>query len=234
MIRFYAPEATRQGILPESDSAHCVRVLRLREGDKIETVDGRGKVNICTITDANPKKVAIKVVESREEPNFWRGKISVAMAPTKNADRMEWALEKMVEFGIDNFIPIRCEHSERKNVNIERLQKIAVSAMKQSLKAVLPVVEPLTDFKKFITGSNSTKKYICYCDDSTPRQELVKILPPEENVTVLIGPEGDFSPVEVEFAISHGFVPVTLGEARLRTETAAIAACCTFHFADRS
>lgn len=229
MIRFYAPDLEDSGLLPESDSAHCCRVLRLKVDDIIEVTDGKGYLYHCRIKKPDSRKTEVEIIDKKPLPPFWTEELTIAVAPTKNADRMEWLLEKLVEEGIDRFIPLNCARSERKVVNTGRLVKIAVSAMKQSLKATLPEISEPFKIKDFITGCNAEQKFICYCDDTVERRLLCRIMKPSVSTAVLIGPEGDFSPEEVSMALDYGFIPVSLGDARLRTETAALTACITFH-----
>lgn len=229
MIRFYAPGIADTLTLPESDSAHCVRVLRMACGDAIEAVDGAGTLFRCVLRDANPRRATVDIVESVALPKVWRGHITVAIAPTKHNDRMEWLVEKLVEIGIDRIVPLRCRHSERKDINVERLQKIAVSAMKQSLKAILPQIDPMTPFRQFMDSATAGERYIAYCDPSIPRRLFAQEYIPGADTTILIGPEGDFSPEEITAALSTGWHPVSLGDNRLRTETAALVACDTCH-----
>lgn len=151
------------------------------------------------------------------------------MAPTKNLDRMEWFLEKATEMGLDRFIPLKCRFSERKELKTERMQKIAVSAMKQSLKATLPQIDAMTDIKAFLTEPFDGQKFIAHCLADQPRLLLSKQIQPGQRVRVLIGPEGDFSPEEIALAVSNGYQPISLGEQRLRTETAALASVHTIH-----
>lgn len=229
MIQFYSPDIAETLTLPESDSQHCVRVLRMREGDELSVVDGHGFRYRCRLAEAHHKHAAIEIVEREEVPLPWAQSITVAVAPTKNMDRMEWLVEKLVEIGINRFVPIKCHHSERKEIKTERLEKIAVSAMKQSLKAVMPEISPLTPLKTIINECTSAARYICYCDPAIDRHILAQEIAPQTDTTILIGPEGDFSPAEVELALSRGFIPVTLGDNRLRTETAALFAASTVH-----
>lgn len=229
MIRFYAPGLPDNLTLPESDSAHCVRVLRMREGDLLEAVDGRGTLYRCRLSGAHPKHATVEVVEAVELPKVWDGSITVAIAPTKHNDRMEWLVEKLVEIGVDRIVPLRCRYSERKDINVERLMKIAVSAMKQSLKAVLPEITPMTPFGEFIESCREGQRFIAYCDPDIPRRLLSREYRPGDDTTILIGPEGDFSKEEISRALADGWIPVTLGDNRLRTETAALVACDTCH-----
>ena len=222
MIQFYSPEILKDKSLPEEESLHCCRVLRMKEGDEIFVVDGKGSRYLCEITDAHPKhtQLRIKEVETSGKAPF---DITLAVAPTKNSDRMEWMVEKCVELGVNKIIFIRCNHSERKAIRRDRLEKIAVSAMKQSLKTIKPEITEIENFNDFIKESPVIKnKFIAYCSDEYPREELVKMLQPCGDVLIIIGPEGDFTTEEVKMAVEKGFVPVTLGDFRLRTETAAI------------
>lgn len=229
MIRFYAPEILTTGLLPESDSAHCVRVLRMRSGDEIEVVDGQGGLHRCILRDAHPKHAFVDVVESISLPKVWNGNITIAIAPTKHNDRMEWLVEKLVEIGVDRIVPLRCRYSERKDINVERLEKIAVSAMKQSLKAVLPQIDAMTPYTSFLDATREGDRFIAYCDPSIPRLLFAKEYRPGNDTVILIGPEGDFSKEEITRALDDGWRPVSLGDNRLRTETAALVACDTCH-----
>ncbi|MDE6297608.1 MAG: 16S rRNA (uracil(1498)-N(3))-methyltransferase [Muribaculaceae bacterium] len=232
MIRFYIPDICDECELPETESGHCCRVLRMKEGDRIYAIDGKGWSYECEITEAHPKHTSIRILSSKEEPKHWKENITLAVAPTKNIDRIEWMLEKVVEMGVDEIVLLNCEHSERKKVNEERLLKIIVSAMKQSLKATLPVFRGLVSYKEFISEAGEGLRYMGYCDESTERREFAKEYPGNKDVTILIGPEGDFSPKEVSEALEAGFIPVTFGDSRLRTETAALFAVAAIHVID--
>jgi len=223
---FYTPDILTEMQLPDEEAQHCVRVLRMTEGDEILLTDGRGSFYKALIRTAHPKHCKVEIVETMTPDPLWKVKIVVAVAPTKNMDRMEWFTEKATEIGIDKIIPILCDHSERKALKEERLEKIAVSAMKQSMKPVLPQILSLTPFDKIVTTPFDGQKFVahCYKDDKT---ELKDAYQKGSNVLVLIGPEGDFSEKEVEKAIQNGFIPVSLGRSRLRTETAALVACHT-------
>lgn len=229
MIRFYAPDIADTCQLPESDSGHCVRVLRMRPGDSLEVVDGAGRLYRCVLADASPKAATVEIVESVPLPRVWPADITVAVAPTKNIDRIEWLVEKLVEIGVDRIVPLRCRHSERKNLNTERLRKIAVSAMKQSLKATLPRIDELTPYDTYLDGEHSEQRFIAYCDPSIPRRLLAREYRPGLSTAILIGPEGDFDPTEIRHALDDAWCPVTLGDNRLRTETAALVSCDTCH-----
>lgn len=229
MIQFFAPDIQSTGILPQEDSLHCIRVLRHREGDLISVIDGMGHRYSCRITGADPRATAIEIESVEDLPPHWGCRLSLAVAPTKNMDRMEWMVEKAVEIGVDRITPILCHHSERKVLKPERLRKIAVAAMKQSLKATLPVIDDLTPLDHYLREPHPGDKFMGYCDRNFPLLNLAREAHPLTDTSILIGPEGDFSPAEVEMAVKAGFVPVTFGLSRLRTETAAIVALDTLH-----
>ena len=232
MHRFYAPDIATTLLLPEGESGHAVRVLRLVEGDEIEVIDGKGTLYNCKITLAHHKHCAVEIVASQAQPCHWKPVRSLAMAPTKSIDRTEWALEKCIEMGLNEFIPIRCRFSERKDLKVDRIEKIAVAAMKQSLKASMPQLLPLTDIKQLIDTPFSGQRFIAYVDSTLPRDQrksFAQAYAYPQNVQILIGPEGDFSAEEVDCALQHGFIPVSLGESRLRTETAAVMAVAAVH-----
>lgn len=236
MIQFYAPDISTTLTLPESDSQHCIRVLRMQCGDFIEVVDGKGLRLKCRITEAHPKRAKVEIVGTTDEKPAWSNHITLAVAPTKQIDRMEWMTEKLVEIGINRIVPLLCRHSERKEIKTDRLEKIAVAAMKQSLKSTLPAISSMTPFPVFVKemAETNVQKVVGYCDSSTPRRLFAKTYRPNADIVILIGPEGDFSPEEINAAINGGFVPVTFGDNRLRTETAAIVACDTCHILNQA
>lgn len=228
MHLFYIPDITANyHQLTEEESKHCVRVLRLQVGDEIQIVNGKGDYYSAQITDANPKKCGIRVVSHIPDYGARPFKSHVAVAPTKNLDRMEWFVEKAVEIGIDEISFILCERSERKTINLDRIHKIAVSAAKQSVKAFLPTLHELQPYSALIGKLNPEGSYIAHLEEHN-RTALSQVVP-TLNMCVLIGPEGDFSMKEIELAYQRGIKPVTLGSARLRTETAALVACHTLN-----
>ena len=235
MHRFYCPDIADTLTLGEEDSKHCVRVMRMAEGDTIEVVDGNGTLYTCRITMAHPKRCAIEVLDKEVQTPHWGHRIVLAIAPTKNLDRIEWLVEKCVEMGIDRIIPLRCHNSERTVLKTERLKKIMVAAMKQSLKATLPQLDEMTPLDQVVAEPFEGTRCIAYCDALLPREQrrtLADVYRPGSDVMVLIGPEGDFSPDEVQAARAAGFQPVTLGESRLRTETAGLMAVAAVHALD--
>ena len=222
---FYIPQIEGNSIiLPENESKHCVRVLRLATGDTIHIVNGTGDMLTCSITDPHPKRCAVEIVETQHEFGKRNFRLHIAIAPTKNIERFEWFLEKATEIGIDEITPILCEHSERKKINLERSERVIVAAMKQSVKAYKPILNPLTPFKDAIHKDSQSTRLIAYCgnfDEPHAKNQINQ----SDSIFMLIGPEGDFSPNEVEMALKEGFKTTGLGPSRLRTETAAVVAC---------
>jgi 16S rRNA (uracil1498-N3)-methyltransferase len=227
MLLFFQPEIYNNHFLNEDDSRHCVKVLRKNTKDIIHVVDGKGGLYECEITKPNDKKCEFSIVSEQKDFQKRAIYLHIAIAPTKNADRIEWFIEKCVEIGIDEISLIQTKHSERKHQKTERLEKIAISAMKQSLKAYLPKINVLVDFDIFLKTVNQKQKLIAHLTDDA--QPLVKIIEPQSSYCLLIGPEGDFSKDEVIKAQEDGFQVVTLGNSRLRTETAGVVACTIFN-----
>ncbi|MBK3518986.1 16S rRNA (uracil(1498)-N(3))-methyltransferase [Carboxylicivirga marina] len=226
MELFYDPDFKGQGVLNESESKHCINVLRHKIGDIITVADGKGHYFRCTIVTAHPKKCDLELVETQKfaEPDV---KIHLAVAPTKNIDRFEWLIEKAMELGVSEITPLLCNHSERKKVRTDRLERIVVAAMKQSLKAHMPIINELTPFDSFIKQENP-KGYIAHCYDSV-KTPLKNAYQTKSDCTLCIGPEGDFSLEEVNKATAANYEAVSLGQSRLRTETAGLIACHTIH-----
>ena len=233
MELFYAYEVS--GVtarLDPEESAHCVKVLRHRAGDSVDVIDGLGTLYHCRITLDSPKGAEAEVLEAVPQWNARPYRLTIGCCPTKNNERFEWFVEKATELGVDTIAPLIGDRSERKVYKTDRARRIALSAAKQSLKALVPeVAEPMT-VKEFIVrgipgqaGSNAGVKLIAYCfDGEMPRRSIMEAVRGHQDVTVLIGPEGDFSPEEAALAIEHGYIPVHLGTSRLRTETAAVTA----------
>lgn len=224
---FYVPEAATVNELPEEEAQHAIRVLRLQSGDEMMLMDGRGNYYRAVVSVASNHRCVYEILETLPQPSQWTGKLHIAIAPTKMMERMEWMVEKATEIGIDEFSFLNCKYSERRVLKTVRLDKIVVSAVKQSHKAWKPVVNEMETFDKFISKPNTGFKFIAHCYDEIPRtflfDELNRIREKDE-ITVLIGPEGDFSIDEVHKAMDKGYVPIHLGKSRFRTETAAIAA----------
>ena len=223
--------------LDQDESGHCIKVLRHRSGDEISVIDGCGTLYRCRITADSPKRVEAMVLDYVEN---WGGhpyRLHMAVCPTKNNDRFEWFAEKACEIGFDVLSPVFGDHSERKVLKTSRVEKILVSAAKQSLKAAVPQVNEPVSVKEFIkesSGDSESLKLIAYCfeDERVPRRSIKEVLNSFEGteITVMIGPEGDFSRAEAEAALAAGFIPVHLGESRLRTETAALTAAASVYF----
>src|SRR4051812_10709348 len=230
MHLFYTPDLDNQTTfnLSEDESRHCCQVLRLHAGDIIHLINGKGGFYTAEIVNANPKSTQIQIIERQQEYGKRNHYLHIAIAPTKSIDRLEWFLEKATEIGIDEITPLICERSERKEVKPDRLNKVLVAAMKQSLKAWLPTLNPAIRYKHFIaqlqTSGRKPQTFICSCD--APLTALLKnIYKPHSETLLLIGPEGDFSNEELEVANKSGFESVSLGESRLRTETAGVVVC---------
>ena len=227
MYLFYSPDiSSDKYVLPEPESKHCIKVLRLKTGDTIHLTNGMGNLYETRIIDDNIKKCTLEIIWVQKEMGKRNYKIHIAVAPTKNISRFEWFLEKATEIGIDEITPVICEHSERKVIKTERLNKVITSAMKQSLKTYHPKLNKAIKYKDFIKNNFKGNKFIAYCTDEY-RDTLQDIYQKETDALILIGPEGDFSEEEVNKAINTGYTPVSLGESRLRTETAALVACFT-------
>ena len=228
MLTCYAPDlaaglATYQ--LSEDESKHAVRVLRLGLGAPVALVDGRGTLARATIVEANPRRCLLQLTARELVPPRPRY-LHVAVAPTKNLDRLEWLVEKAVEVGLERLSFLRCARSERRDLKLERLEKIAVSALKQSGQAWLPQLDELLDFEKFLPELDPAATFIAHLEEGE-RTPLAQVIGAAPRCCVLIGPEGDFSPAEIAAALGRGIRPVTLGASRLRTETAALAAVLT-------
>lgn len=232
MHLFYTPDfELNEGeyySLNKEESTHCIKVLRLREKDIICLTNGLGRFVFAEISDANPKNCSFVVNEVKDEYGKRDFRVHIAVAPTKNMNRMEWFLEKAVEMGVDKISFFIGEHSERISIKRERLEKIMISALKQSLKAYMPELNENADFRELV-NSNETKKFIAYCKPDG-RTSIKESYNKGEDVLILIGPEGDFSEKEVGLALNNGFQAITLGESRLRTETAALFALQSIHF----
>ena len=232
MELFYAYEVNgRFCRLDAEESSHCVRVLRHRAGDEVDVIDGQGTLFHCRLTQDSPKGAEAEILSQQADWGAHPYRLTLGCCPTKNNDRFEWFVEKATELGVDRIVPLIGEHSERKVYKTERALRIALSATKQSLKARIPeIAEPLSvkDFLCHSERSEESLQLIAYCfeDETHPRQSIRQVLESSSarDITILIGPEGDFSPEEAQLAIGRGYVPVHLGASRLRTETAAVTA----------
>ena len=226
MQLFYNPEITnhtQQVTFDKTESRHIVRVLRKKEGDKIFITNGFGQLFTSEVIIPNDKKCLVKINHIEDYKKPWNYNLHIAIAPTKLNDRLEWFLEKATEIGIDEITPIICEHSERKIVKTERMEKIIHSAAKQSLKYHFPKLNKPITFSQFINSNFDGQLFIAHCEE-THKKALKSELKPQLKTTILIGPEGDFSSKEIQQSLEHNFIPVSLGESRLRTETAGVVA----------
>lgn len=228
MLTCFAPDLTPAAAtyqLPEEESKHAVRVLRLAAGDDVALLDGCGGLYRAEIVEANPKRCQLRIGQHTHVPprSYFT---HVAVAPTKNLDRMEWFVEKAVEMGVERISFLRCARSERRELKLERLEKIAISALKQSGQAWLPRLDEMQDFGAFVAGVTAETTFIAHLEEGE-RTDLAQVATTGPGCCVLIGPEGDFTPAEIALALERSIRPVTLGASRLRTETAALAAVFT-------
>jgi 16S rRNA (uracil1498-N3)-methyltransferase len=222
MHLFYQPDLSGETILlSEDESKHAVRVLRLSAGDEVQIVDGKGTRATAEVANDHPKRCELRIVSRVQEQTLRNFHLHIAVAPTKNNERIEWFLEKATEIGVDEITLLDCEHSERTSVKSERLEKVAVSAMKQSQQSWLPVIHEMIPFETFVKNAVADVKLIAHCDEGL-KNPVSGISFSGKNVLFLIGPEGDFSRAEIETALAHQFTAVSLGDTRLRTETAAL------------
>lgn len=224
---FYAPEASALSELPEEEATHALRVLRLKEGDEMMLMDGAGTFYRAAVSMTSGKHCFYQILETLPQQRTWQGHLHLAIAPTKMMERIEWLAEKATEVGFDELSLLDCRFSERRVVKTPRLEKIVISAMKQSRKAWKPVVNEMLDFRSFIARHTTGHRYIAHCYEEVPRKNLFSLLSEANEAAetlVLIGPEGDFSIDEVRTAVDAGYVSVDLGKSRLRTETAGLAA----------
>ncbi len=235
MHLFYTPDiepSHPQYFLSEEESKHCIRVLRLGVGDEVQLIDGRGGFYNAEIKDAHPKRTILQITSVTQQFNKRNHYLHIAIAPTKNIERLEWFLEKATEIGIDEISLIICQRSERKEAKVDRLNKIITSAIKQSLKAYHPVLNEPQTLTSLLAQQFDGQKFIAHCD-AGDKANLKGVFAPQSRYLILIGPEGDFSPKEIDDALQHGFKAITLGESRLRTETAALEACFEINFLNR-
>ena len=231
---FYTPDInSAEYMLNEEESRHCMKVLRLVVGDMVHLIDGRGGLYEAEIINESKRNVTLHVLKTTSEYQKRNHRLHIAVAPTKNIDRLEWFLEKATEIGIDEITPLICDRSERKVVKEDRLSKVITSAVKQSLQAYHPQLNEAVNYKEFIAKHSADNKMIAHCIDGEPRQFISDVISAGQSCLILIGPEGDFSPNEIQQALQNNFKPLTLGNTRLRTETAALAACFEVNYLNR-
>jgi 16S rRNA (uracil1498-N3)-methyltransferase len=235
MQLFYTPdiEPTHpQYFLSEEESKHAIRVLRLNVGDEVQLIDGRGGLYTAEIKDAHPKRTILQIKSAKHEFGKSNHYLHIAIAPTKNIERLEWFLEKATEIGIDEISLIICQRSERKEAKTDRLNKIITSAIKQSIKAYHPVLNEAEPLGKLLSKDFDGQKFIAHCEDGD-KFSLKDVMAPQGKYLILIGPEGDFTPKEIADALNNDYKAITLGASRLRTETAALEACFEINFLNR-
>ena len=231
---FFVPDAAQQTELPADEAMHALRVLRLKSGDEMFLMDGEGNYYRAQVTIAATHRCFYEILETMPQERQWQGRVHLAIAPTKMMDRIEWMVEKATEIGVDEVSFLNCQFSERRLVKTTRLEKIVVSAVKQSHKAYKPQLHEIESFKAFIHEPREGRKFIAHCYEEVPRSYLFEELKKDggtEDATVMIGPEGDFSIEEVKMAVEAGWQSVHLGESRLRTETAGLSAIMMMQFA---
>jgi 16S rRNA (uracil1498-N3)-methyltransferase len=235
MQLFYTPDidpSIQQYFLSEEESKHCIRVLRLEKGSEVQLIDGKGGFYTAAILDAHPKRTLLNILSVQTSFNKRNHYLHIAIAPTKNIERMEWFLEKATEIGIDEISFMICGHSERKELKTERLNKIVTSAVKQSVKAYHPVINELLSYNQLLAKPFNGQKFIAHCE-KTEKTTLKAEIILNGSYMILIGPEGDFTTGEIDDALNNGFKAITLGDSRLRTETAALEACFEVNFLNR-
>jgi len=235
MQLFYTPDidaASSTYYLNEEESKHCIKVLRLQTGEQVQLIDGKGNFYTAAIADAHPKKTQLQIISVEQDFNKRNHYLHIAVAPTKNIERLEWFLEKATEIGIDEISLIICQRSERKEAKVDRLNKIITSAIKQSIKAWHPVLNEVVALNKLLPAPFDGQKFIAHCEPGA-KVSLKEQIRPLGKYLILIGPEGDFTPKEIEEALKNGFKAITLGKSRLRTETAALEACFEVNFLNR-
>ncbi|MBF1512494.1 16S rRNA (uracil(1498)-N(3))-methyltransferase [Prevotella pallens] len=233
---FYVPNATEDNELPTDEAIHAIRVLRLKIGDDIFLIDGKGTFYEAVVTLANSKHCLYKITQTLVQNKTWKGHIHLAIAPTKDISRIEWLVEKATEIGFDEISFLNCQFSERKNLRIDRIERIVISAMKQSRKAWKPIVNNMLSFEDFMQKEVTGQKFICHCYNEIEKTDFFSNINNSglfEDITVLIGPEGDFSINEVHQALQQQYKSTTLGNSRLRTETAGLAAVLMANLANR-
>ena len=236
---FYVPEADRRMELPQEEASHALRVLRLQPGDSIFLMNGKGLFFRAEVAQTTNKHCTYNILETLPQQKNWRGHLHLAMAPTKMMERVEWFAEKATEIGIDELSFLNCQFSERRQLRQDRVEKIVLSAMKQSRKAWKPIVNEMVSFKKFVQQERKGCKFIAHCYEEIEKKDLFDELKKlndetDEEMTVLIGPEGDFSIDEVQLALDNGYESISLGQSRLRTETAALSAVMMLQLKNRS
>jgi 16S rRNA (uracil1498-N3)-methyltransferase len=228
---FYAPDIKGDSYtLDENESRHSIRVLRMKKGTLVRLIDGKGNFYVGMITEPDPRNCLVKIISVVPDFEKRKYKLHIAISLIKNPDRFEWFVEKSVEIGVDEITPLICKNTEKTGIKPERIRNLIISSMKQSLKAHETLLNETVTFDNFINQFYKGKLMIAHCNSNLKRSKIRQVYPKGNNAVILIGPEGDFSVSEIEAASANGFVPVHLGQSRLRTETAGIAACHSVYF----
>jgi 16S rRNA (uracil1498-N3)-methyltransferase len=227
MNTFFGIIQNNVAILNEDESLHCVKVLRHKVGDMIQVIDGKGIRAVGKIEAAHAKQCAVSLIEKETVKQTRPYYLHIAIAPTKNMDRIEWFTEKATEMGVDEISFLKCKNSERTVVKIDRILKVAESALKQSQQAFMPKINEIREYKEFIKTNTSDVKLIAHCEKES-KQHIKQFIAPNKSYTILIGPEGDFNTQEIKDALALNYTPTSLGNSRLRTETAGVFACNAF------
>ncbi len=236
-VYFLAPDAAEHSELPEEAAQYAYKVLKLNDGDEVMLIDGRGSFHRAVLTTVSQKSCSYEILQTLPQEKGWQGTVHLAIAPTKKMERMEWLAEKCTEIGIDALTFLDCHLSQRRSVHIDRVEKIVGDAVRESRKPFIPQLTDIVPFKDFVSQQNTGKKFICHCHEEVERAELLEecmLLTPTDDITILIGPEGDFTADEVRLAVQHGYKSVTLGTFRLRTETAGVMAVSMYNLASRN
>lgn len=224
----------KTAMLDEEESTHITKSLRKKIGDEVDLMDGNGFFYTASIKEIKKKETYLAIINRINVPLPWNFNLHLAVAPTKNIDRIEWFLEKAVEIGLNSFTPIYCKHSERRNIRTDRLEKIALAAAKQSRKSILTKINEPLPFEAFLLQNDCNQGFIAHCQkENLESLASVNEIQTDSSVTILIGPEGDFSKDEIEMAITKNYKEISLSTSRLRTETAALVACMTFHLKEK-
>jgi 16S rRNA (uracil1498-N3)-methyltransferase len=228
---FYAPDIEgNEYTLGETESHHCIRVLRMKAGSELTIIDGKGSIFSAVILKPDTKACVVSVTGRSRDLQKRDYRLHIAISPLKNPDRFEWFIEKSVELGVDEITPLICDNTEKPRIRQERIQNLIISAMKQSLKSTLPVLGEPGSFRDFVSAHRQGCRMIAHCDQSKKRSGIFDVYTKGTDALILVGPEGDFSNAEISLAVETGFIPVHLGNSRLRSETAGIAACHSVYF----
>jgi 16S rRNA (uracil1498-N3)-methyltransferase len=228
---FFAPDIKGNVYtLDEKESKHCIRVLRMTTGSQVSIIDGKGSLYEAVITNPDPRRCSLAITGVAREFETRNYRIHIAISPLKNHERFEWFIEKSVEIGVDEITPLICDNTEKPGIKKERVNKIIISAMKQSLKSTLTILNEPAFLFDFVKKDHSGKRMIAHCNNEPSRSSIGDVYHKGDDAVILIGPEGDFSSNEIKYAVGSGFMPVHLGKSRLRSETAGIAACCSVYY----